>query len=99
LTVTMTAIASQSAGASDWRRTMRPVSAANTGLTLMKTPKNRAGTRRSACRSAIIGTAEHKMPAVAARPSAAPVTAWPLSAQMPTGMYRSADRPAAAAGP
>ena len=79
---------------------MRPVSAANTGFTLMKTPKNRAGTRRSASRSAIIGTAEHRMPAVAARPSAAPVTAWLLlSAQMPIGMYSSADRLAAAAGP
>ena len=95
----MTAIASQSAGASDWPRTSRPVSAANTGFTLMKTPKNRAGTRRSACRSAIIGTAEHRMPAVAARPSAAPVTAWLFSAQIPIGMYSSADRPAAAAGP
>lgn len=66
----------------------------------MKTPKNRAGTRRSACRSAIIGTAEHRMPAVAARPSAAPVTAWLLiNAQAPSGTYSSADRLAAAAGP
>ncbi len=39
------------------------------------------------------------MPAVAARPSAAAVTAWLLSAQTPTGMYSSADSPAAAAGP
>jgi hypothetical protein len=89
----MTPIASRSAGGSDWPRTSRPVSAANTGFTLMKTPKNRAGTRRSAGMSAIIGTAEHKIPAVAARPSAAPVTAWLLSAQMPIGTYSSADRP------
>ena len=65
----------------------------------MKTPKNLAGTRRSACRSATIGTAEHNRPAVAARPSAAPVTGWLANAQMPTGMYSRADRPAAAAGP
>jgi len=95
----MTAMASQSTGASDWPRTRRPVSAANTGFTLMKTPKNRAGTRRSARRSAIIGTAEHKRPAAAARPRAAPVTGWLASAQMPTGTYSSADRLAAAAGP
>ena len=81
----MAAIATQSAGGSDWPRTMRPVSAANTGLTLMKTPKNLAGTRRSASRSAVIGTAEHKTPAVAARPSAAAVTGWLARAQMPTG--------------
>jgi hypothetical protein len=63
----MAAIAIQSAAASDWPRTTRPVSAANTGLTLMNTPKNLAGTRRSASRSATIGTAEHSRPAVAAR--------------------------------
>jgi LysR substrate binding domain-containing protein len=56
LAVTMAAMASQSANPSDWPSTTRPVSAANTGLTLMKTPKNLAGTRRSACRSATIGT-------------------------------------------
>jgi hypothetical protein len=65
----------------------------------MKTPKNRAGTRRSASTSAVIGTAEHRTPAVAARPSAAAVTGWPTMAQMPTGTYSSADRQAAAAGP
>lgn len=85
LAVTMAATASQSASSSDWPSTMRPVSAANTGLTLMKTPKNLAGTRRSARMSATIGTAEHKMPAVAARPSAAPSSGWLASAQMPTG--------------
>ena len=74
LAVTTAAMASQSAGASDWPRTTRPVSAAKTGLTLMNTPKNLAGTRRRASRSATIGTAEHKTPAVAARPSAATVT-------------------------
>ena len=31
-------------------------------MTLMKTPKNLAGTRRSASRSATIGTAEHSRP-------------------------------------
>jgi hypothetical protein len=51
----------------------------------MKTPKNLAGTRRSALRSAIIGTAEHKTPAVAARPRAAPVTGWLARAQIPAG--------------
>jgi len=85
LAATIAAIASQSAGGSDWPRTMRPVSAANTGLTLMKTPKNLAGTRRSASRSAVIGTAEHKTPAVAARPSAVAVTGWLARAQIPTG--------------
>jgi hypothetical protein len=64
---------------------MRPVSAAKTGLTLMNTPKNLAGTRRSASRSAVIGTAEHRTPAVAARPSATAVTGWLARAQMPTG--------------
>jgi hypothetical protein len=34
----MTPIAIQSAAASAWPRTIRPVSAANTGFTLMKTP-------------------------------------------------------------
>ena len=81
----MAAIATQSAGGSDWPRTMRPVSAANTGLTLIKTPKNLAGTRRRASRSAIIGTAEHMTPAVAARPRASAVTGWLASAQLPTG--------------
>jgi hypothetical protein len=38
LAATIAAIASQSAGGSDWPRTTRPVSAAKTGLTLMKTP-------------------------------------------------------------
>src|SRR5262249_56362726 len=99
LAVTMAATASQPASPSDWPRTTRPVSTANTGLTLMKTPKNLAGTRRSASRSATIGTAEHNSPAVAARPSAATVAGWLASAQMPTGTYSSADRPAAAAGP
>jgi hypothetical protein len=47
LAVTMAAIASQSTTASDWPRTTRPVSAAKTGLTLMNTPKNLAGTRRT----------------------------------------------------
>jgi len=65
----------------------------------MKTPKNLAGTRRSAIRSATIGTAEHMMPAVAARPSAITVTGWLARTQMPTGTYNRADRPAAAAGP
>ena len=99
LAVTMAPMASHSARPSDWPSTMRPVSAANTGLTLMKAPKNRAGTRRSASRSATIGTAEHMRPAAAARPSAAPVTGWLARAQMPTGTYSRADRPAAAAGP
>src|SRR6516225_1513495 len=54
----MAVTASQLASPSDWPRTTSPVSAANTGLTLMKTPKKPAGTRRSASRSAIIGTAE-----------------------------------------
>ncbi len=85
LAATMAAIASQSASSSDWPNTMRPVSAANTGLMLIKTPKNLAGTRRSARRSATIGTAEHKTPAVAARPSAAPVSGWLARAQLPTG--------------
>jgi hypothetical protein len=70
----MAAMASQSAICSGWPRMSRPVSAANTGLTLMKTPNTLAGTRLRASRSAVIGTAEHKMPAVAARPTAAAVT-------------------------
>jgi hypothetical protein len=74
LAVTMAAMAIQSAACSDWRRTARPISAANTGLTLMNTPKNLVATRRRASRSATIGTAEHKTPAVAARPSATAVT-------------------------
>jgi hypothetical protein len=95
----MAATAIQSASPSDWPSTNRPVSAANTGLTLMKTPKNLAGTRRSASRSATIGTAEHMTPAVAARPRATAVTGWLVSTQIPSGMYSRADRPAAAAGP
>ena len=95
----MAATHSQSTSPSDWPSTTSPVSAANTGLTLMKTPKNLAGTRRSACMSATIGIAEHKSPAVAARPSAVSVTGWLTRIQMPTGTYTRADRPAAAAGP
>jgi hypothetical protein len=34
-----------------WRRMTTPASAASTGLTLMKIPKNRAGTERKAVRS------------------------------------------------
>jgi hypothetical protein len=97
--VTIAAIASHSAGSSAWPRTTSPASAANTGLTLMNTPKNRAGTRRSASRSATIGTAEHRTPAVAARPTAAAVTGWLARTQMPTGTYSRADSVAAAAGP
>ena len=81
----MAAMASQSVSWSGWLRMMRPVSAANTGLMLMKTPNTPAGTRRSASRSAVIGTAEHKMPAVAARPIATVVTGWLVNSQMPTG--------------
>jgi hypothetical protein len=99
LAVTMAAIANQSATPGDWPSTSRPVSAANSGLTLMKTPKNLAGTRRRASRSATIGTAEHMTPAVAARPRAMAVTGWLARTQMPTGMYSRADRAAAAAGP
>ena len=51
----------------------------------MKTPKNLAGTRRSASRSAVIGIAEHNTPAGAARPSAGAVTGWLARAQTPTG--------------
>jgi hypothetical protein len=51
----------------------------------MKTPKNPAGTRRSARMSATMGTAEHKIPALAARPVAASVTGWAVSAQIPIG--------------
>jgi hypothetical protein len=71
LAVTMAATESQSVNPSDCPRTISPVSAANTGLTLMNTPKNLAGTRRSASMSATIGIAEHKTPAVAARPPTA----------------------------
>jgi hypothetical protein len=87
LAVTITAIDSQSASASasDWPRITRPINAASTGLTLMNRPKNRAGTRRSASRSQVIGTAEHSRPATAARPRAGGVTACAASAQAPTG--------------
>ncbi len=51
----------------------------------MKTPKNLAGTRRSASRSATIGTAEDKTPAAAAWPIAAGVTGWLARTQMPAG--------------
>lgn len=49
--------------------------------------------------SATIGTAEHSRPAMAGRTSATTVTGWLASIQAPTGMYRAADRLAAAAGP
>ena len=39
-----------------------PASAASTGWTLMKTPKNRAGTKRSAIRSAAYGTTDAQHP-------------------------------------
>ena len=85
LALTITAMPSQSSSASDWCRTSRPISAASTGLTLMNTPKNRAGTRRSASRSHVIGTAEQNSPAAAARPRAAVVTEWLARTQAPTG--------------
>src|SRR4029453_13304803 len=50
----------------------RPPGAARTGLTLMKTPKKWAGTRRRASRSARNGTAEDRTPAGAAQPTAGP---------------------------
>jgi hypothetical protein len=49
----MAAIAGQSTTPSNQPRTTRPISAAKTGLTLMKTPKNLAGTRRSVIRAAL----------------------------------------------
>jgi len=99
LAVTTAAIASQSASRSDSPSTTRPISAANTGLTLMNTPKNRFGTRRSARMSATMGTAEQASPAIAARPSAVTVTGWLISTHIPIGTYSSADTVAAAAGP
>ena len=65
----------------------------------MNTPKNPAGTNRSARRSATIGTAEQSTPATAARPTAVSVTGSCTSTQIPTGTYRHADRQAAAADP
>jgi signal transduction histidine kinase len=66
LAVTMVVTASHSAHPRDWSRTTRPTRAARTGLTLMKTPNSRAGTRRRVSRSARNGTAEERTPAVAA---------------------------------
>ena len=85
LAVTIAAIASQSAPASGWPSRTRPVSAANTGLTLMKKLKNLAGTCRSASTSATMGTAEHSTPAAAARPRAPNAAGWPASVQAPAG--------------
>jgi hypothetical protein len=65
----------------------------------MKIPKYPAGTRRSANRSARSGTAEDKIPAVAAYASAATVGGCRTSTTMPTGTKASADKPAAAADP
>src|SRR4029450_6889724 len=62
----MATMASHSAQPRDWPRMIRPIRAASTGLTLMKTPKKRAGTRRRANRSARKGTAEARMAAAAA---------------------------------
>ena len=99
LALTMAAMASHSAHCRVWSRMTRPTRAASTGLTLMKTPKNRAGTRRRASRSARKGTAEERMPAATAYPSALAVGGWRSRITMPIGRYSRADRPAAAADP
>src|SRR5262249_672458 len=99
LAVTMAAIASHSAGCSDCPRTTRPVSAADTGLAVMKAPENLAGHRPRAGRAASSGRDGHRPRAGAARRSAAVVPGWLTRAQMPTGAYSRADRVAAAAGP
>ena len=73
LTATITAIASHPATARCWPSTTRPASAANTGFTLMNTPKNWAGTRRRASMSHSSGTADDSTPAASASPKAATV--------------------------
>jgi hypothetical protein len=85
LAATITVIDSQSGSPRDWFRMTSPPAAARTGLRLMNTPKNRAGTRRRASRSHVIGTAEQATPATAACARARTVTGWVASSQIPTG--------------
>ena len=75
------------------------MSAASTGLTLMNIPKWPAGTRRNDSRSARSGTAEDKIPAVAAHVSATTVGGCRIRTMIPIGTKTSADRAAAAADP
>jgi hypothetical protein len=95
----MATMLSHASTGSDWCRISRPMSAASTGLTLMKMPKNPAGTRRNASRSARSGTAEDKIPAAAAHASAATVGGCRSSTTIPIGTKTSADSAAAAAEP
>ncbi len=65
--------------------TTHPINAANTGFTLIHTPKWCEGTRRSASRSATNGTADDSTPATSAAPRAPAVGGWCHRTTAPTG--------------
>lgn len=92
-------MASHSLQPSHWWSTTKPVAAARIGLTLIKSPKNRAGTLRSAKRSARNGTTEERMPPVAANARVATVGGWWMRTAIPIGTNTSPEIPAAVADP
>ena len=73
-----------------------PASAANTGWTLITTPKKRGGTVRRTTRSQAYGTTELNSPAAAAYPNPAPVSE-PATSSTITGMLSTAATSVAAA--
>ncbi|GLY40214.1 hypothetical protein Amsp01_062370 [Amycolatopsis sp. NBRC 101858] len=99
MTATITPIAAHESASRRWPRTTRPTSAARTGFTLITVPNTDAGTWRSVSRSASIGTADDRTPAVTAARTAPRPGRCAIIAQTPTGTYASPDAPAAAAEP
>lgn len=79
--------------------TTLPTNAANTGFTLIHTPKWCEGTRRNASRSATNGTADDSTPATSAAPRAPAVGGRCLRSTTPTARENRLDTSAAAAAP
>src|SRR5689334_20477238 len=99
LAAMIAAMLDQAATSSLCPRTSAPTAAASTGLTLMNNPNALAGTRRSVNRSARNGTAEERIPAATAAPSAPAEGVWCTATPAPMGRKTKADSPAAAAVP
>lgn len=86
----MIAMPTHSCPASHCPRISIPASAAKTGWTLEKVPKNRAGTNRRAVRSAAYGIADESRPAMSAYPSGHPASRPSIPSQVSTGRYAAA---------
>ncbi|GAB3148444.1 hypothetical protein GCM10027258_43490 [Amycolatopsis stemonae] len=99
MTTTITPVAAQESASRRWPRTTQPTNAASTGFTLITVPNTEAGTCRSDSRSASIGTADDRTPAVTAARTAPTLGRCATIAKTPTGRYASPEAPAAAAEP